>query len=91
MVKRGVAGAAESHQKRGRVFAWCAVMDHDSNSGEAHPAGRAVAGDRPVAVAAEAGLGAPLRAVATPAEASNGGGAAAPAEEPELEDHILRA
>jgi hypothetical protein len=81
MVERGVAGAAERHQVRGRVLAWRTVMDHDSNGCLADATRTGIAGEHVLAVAAEAGLGAPPGEVAGAAESGDGRGASAGAEE----------
>lgn len=80
-----MAGAAEGGEKLGAVMAGAPVVNDDAGGSATDAAGAAVAGEGPVAVAAEAALGTPAREVAMPAEAGDGGRLAAGAEEAGLE------
>ena len=80
-VERGVAGAAERHQVRGRVLPWRPVMDHDAGGRLADATRAGVAREHLVAVAAEPDLRAPPGEVAGAAEPRDGWGASTGAEE----------
>ncbi len=91
VMERGVAGAAKSREQRGSVFPRCPVMDNHTSGGLTDQAAEAVAGEGPVAVAAEAGAGTPAGEVVAAAESGDSRVRAARAEQPQLGLNLAKA